>query len=200
MTNFEKSLNKLKLIEGGYSNDPKDKGGETYRGISRVYNPNWKGWKLIDQCKELFPTTFKHELDKIKTLQLHVKELYKEKYWNVFKGDKILSDKVADRLFNIFVHIGDLTFTVTSLQKVLNSLHRGSVGHDLVIDGILGGKTINMLNFMCAYAHSSYKDRALESYIVKGLRAYQAVYYMENAIENPEKRVFTKGFLNRAFK
>ena len=37
--------------EGGYGNDPDDVGGETYKGISRVYNPSWKGWGLIDDYK-----------------------------------------------------------------------------------------------------------------------------------------------------
>ncbi len=37
--------------EGGYANHPADKGGETYRGISRKANPNWEGWKYIDDVK-----------------------------------------------------------------------------------------------------------------------------------------------------
>ena len=43
MINFSNKYNtcieKLLKKEGGYVNDPDDKGGQTYRGISRKYNP-----------------------------------------------------------------------------------------------------------------------------------------------------------------
>ena len=37
--------------EGGYVDDRDDRGGETYRGISRNNFPDWKGWKKIDGFK-----------------------------------------------------------------------------------------------------------------------------------------------------
>lgn len=37
--------------EGGYANHKNDKGGETYRGITRKHNPNWNGWAFIDNVK-----------------------------------------------------------------------------------------------------------------------------------------------------
>lgn len=40
--------------EGGYANVVGDKGGETYCGISRVNNPKWQGWAIIDAKKKLF--------------------------------------------------------------------------------------------------------------------------------------------------
>ncbi len=39
--------------EGGYVNDPDDRGGETYKGLSRPANPGWEGWKIIDSLKPL---------------------------------------------------------------------------------------------------------------------------------------------------
>lgn len=35
--------------KGEHTKDPDDPGGETYSGISRRYNPNWKGWVFIDK-------------------------------------------------------------------------------------------------------------------------------------------------------
>ena len=51
MANFEDAYKKLLIKEGGYVHDSDDSGGETYRGISRRYNPTWEGWDIIDTYK-----------------------------------------------------------------------------------------------------------------------------------------------------
>src|SRR2546426_796362 len=51
MADFDYALTQLLKVEGGYANDPRDPGGETYKGISRVFWPNWSGWPLIDAAK-----------------------------------------------------------------------------------------------------------------------------------------------------
>ena len=53
-----KLINMVLTHEGGYSSGNEkqtkgDKGKETYCGISRVYNPNWDGWKIIDRHKPI---------------------------------------------------------------------------------------------------------------------------------------------------
>jgi len=48
---FSHILNDTLKHEGGYANHSADKGGETYRGITRKNNPNWQGWKYIDEVK-----------------------------------------------------------------------------------------------------------------------------------------------------
>ena len=40
MADFTKYLPKLLQYEGVYSNNPKDSGGETYKGVSRVNFPH----------------------------------------------------------------------------------------------------------------------------------------------------------------
>ena len=51
MADFRESFNKVILAEGGYVNDPDDKGGETYLGISRVNHPYSTMWDIIDAIK-----------------------------------------------------------------------------------------------------------------------------------------------------
>jgi lysozyme family protein len=51
MADFKQAHSIVMNNEGGYANDPSDRGGETYKGISRNNFPNWKGWKLIDLHK-----------------------------------------------------------------------------------------------------------------------------------------------------
>ena len=48
MADFNKAYKATMGHEGGYVDDPADKGGETYKGIARRYNPGWGGWKQID--------------------------------------------------------------------------------------------------------------------------------------------------------
>ena len=51
-SDFEKSLTFVLSAEGGYANNKNDKGGETYKGVARNYNPHWGGWVQIDLVKE----------------------------------------------------------------------------------------------------------------------------------------------------
>ena len=51
MADFKKALSKILKWEAGYVNDPDDAGGETFAGVSRKNNKNWKGWPIIDKHK-----------------------------------------------------------------------------------------------------------------------------------------------------
>lgn len=53
MAYFGDAFKKLSIKEGGYVNDKDDAGGETYRGISRKYNPTWQGWTMIDLIRNI---------------------------------------------------------------------------------------------------------------------------------------------------
>jgi lysozyme family protein len=57
MADFEIAYGETELREGGYVNDPVDRGGETHRGVARKFHPDWSGWKIIDQIKQ------DHQLD-----------------------------------------------------------------------------------------------------------------------------------------
>jgi hypothetical protein len=47
--NFVETYNHLRAYEGNYVYHINDKGGETYAGITRRYNPEWYGWKYVDR-------------------------------------------------------------------------------------------------------------------------------------------------------
>ena len=92
MANFGDAFKKLSIKEGGYVNDKDDAGGETYRGISRKYNPTWQGWNMIDQYKKHYTVgskEFKSKLDNDIQLQKLVWSKYKLeriKYYNDIAG------------------------------------------------------------------------------------------------------------------
>jgi lysozyme family protein len=66
MNRFNKFIKVVEKAEGGYVNDPADRGAETYKGISRKFHPNWPGWGVVDKHKPLKTNQFINdpELDK----------------------------------------------------------------------------------------------------------------------------------------
>ncbi|MDQ7043994.1 MAG: glycosyl hydrolase 108 family protein [Sulfurimonas sp.] len=88
MAKFENSIDKILINEGGYVNDPSDRGGETNFGISKLSYPN------VD----------------IKNITVEkAKEIYKRDYWDKVKGDDIESEHIAYEIFDTAVNMGSRT-------------------------------------------------------------------------------------------
>lgn len=115
MANFNKVYERLKVNEGGYVNDPDDRGGETYLGISRKYHPDATFWKFIDDYKKQNGTKNINEVLKKNTaIQSEIKDIYKKEYWDVFKLDDCISQGLASEIFDDAVNRG-----VSSACKIL---------------------------------------------------------------------------------
>jgi len=169
-------LNTMEL-EGGYVNDSDDLGGETYKGITRKNYPHWLGWRLIDKSKG------KRDLGSIDALQSMVYNFYYENYYKDFaKYDK----EIADKLFDMSVNLGK-SRTKKIFQKALNVLNRNEKDFDdLVVDGLLGSKTLNAYN------------KVNKKNLLKTLEGLQFMHYYqlaESGIKTQEK--FFNGWLKR---
>ncbi len=120
MANFEIALKKLLIHEGGYVNDPNDKGGETYKGISRVNHKKDNLWTYIDDYKRLYSNDmkkFKTAISKDYNINKRVNDIYKTSYWNPFKLDKVKNQELAEQIFDDAVNRG-----VAAACKLLCSL------------------------------------------------------------------------------
>lgn len=104
MANFDIAFQRTSKFEGGWVNDDADSGKETYKGISRVYQKSWAGWKIIDSYKK--KSNFPKNLESDKTLQELVKKCYRENYWAPIWGDKIDNQNVANDLYDTAVNMG----------------------------------------------------------------------------------------------
>lgn len=139
---FESALSAVDALESLYSNNPKDRGGETFCGIARTRHPTWSGWPLVDQMKrEGRPIEKTVELGKL------VNDFYKANFWSAQKCDLIddLSPSIAHELFESSVNCGP-TQGGKFLQRALNLLNRrGTLYEDLTVDGQVGLKTIAAL-------------------------------------------------------
>lgn len=104
MANFDEAYKRTLKFEGGYVNDPSDRGGETYKGIARKFNAKWRGWDIIDKYKT--NPNFPKCLDSDTQLQTLVKQCYRANYWEPLWGDKIQNQAVANDLYDTAVNMG----------------------------------------------------------------------------------------------
>lgn len=103
MADFKIAYNKTNSREGGYVNDPKDSGGETYKGISRVYNPDWAGWYLIDIIKKKRKIE-KGEIIQDETIEKLHRDFVKQNYWDKIQGDSIPNQDFANFFYDFYFH------------------------------------------------------------------------------------------------
>lgn len=135
MANFKSALDKVLSKEGGYVNDPDDKGGETYKGISRKHNPNWRGWRIIDDIKKDFPKISNKDMTDLLRLNINIEKevyyLYKNDYWNCLELDDIPNQMVAECIFDTCVNQG-MRAAVKFAQRVIGVKEDGRWTLDLL--------------------------------------------------------------------
>lgn len=187
MADFECSFLSTMGHEGKYSNDPEDAGGETYRGISRVYHPNWLGWRLIDGLKR--SPNFPKNLEREKALQDLVRDFYKLVFWDMFQGDKIPNQELADEMFDTGVNMS-VNRAVKFLQRSLNYLNRNAkLFPDMVDDGVLGPTTLKCLGI--------YISKDPIDLLLKMMNSLQAQHYMNYMKKSPIQEKYCRGWFKR---
>lgn len=169
MAEFLSAYERVLGHEGGYVNDPTDRGGETYMGISRKFNPQWEGWPIVDSHKPLE----RGEVIKDIILSGLVKQFYKRTQWDVINGDRINSQRAAEFLFDWFVNSG--TAGIISAQKAIA----------VKADGKVGNMTLTALN--------SQGEAVLMTKLINA----RIAFVNDIVRRNPSQKRFLKGWLNR---
>jgi lysozyme family protein len=188
MANFFESYNKTMKVEGGYANSKHDRGGETWRGISRVFWPNWEGWAIIDSYKPI-TNTFEKNLALDQKLDVLVKNFYKQNFWDIMCLDQCNSQVIANELFDTGVNCGTKV-PAKFLQKTLNRLNRQQTWwKDIAEDGAIGNQTISTLNISLA------KHSRMELAIARALNGLQTAYYFDITPENDQNEFNLLGWL-----
>jgi lysozyme family protein len=173
--------------EGGYAKDDDDQGGETYKGISRRYNPSWVGWSIIDQHKLRpgFPNTAYNDT----LLNKEVRKFYKERYWDVNLLDEFNSQPVANEMFDTGVNMG-IGRAGRFLQCALNLLNNnGERWDDIVEDGVVGKNTLKALNACLAFRG--------DGVLYKILNILQGMHYIEYMTKSPTQEKYAYGWFSR---
>lgn len=163
--------------EGGYVSDPKDRGGETYCGISRKAHPRWSGWKIVDMYK---PLKWNEKIDD-EDLRQTVIELYTKTYYTPLKIDRINNMLLSAHLFDHGVNAG-LSASAKLLQKSINEICNVSIS----VDGKIGNETL-------AYANNADNLNALVNKFIENRNQF----YKNIVNRNPSQKKFLNGWLNR---
>ena len=162
---FNKIFEYILSVEGGYSNDKADKGGKTKYGIIEVEARKY-GYKgdMKDLSKDV------------------AEDIYKNKYYLSNNLDKIKDKRVALSIADWTINSG--SWGLKKAQQTVNILK----GEILVVDGVLGEKSIQAIN-------SINPELFLTQYHELQRKFYKAI--VDN---NPSQSVFLKGWLNRVIK
>lgn len=127
MADFSSAMKYLASLEGGYVNDPDDRGGATKYGISlNFYKQN------IDRYAD--------EQDIQALTREEAENIYREWFWYPSGVEALNSKDLANRVFALAVNAG-IKPAVRVLQKAVNQS-----GYSLEVDGVLGPKTANASN------------------------------------------------------
>ncbi|NTW18174.1 MAG: hypothetical protein HGA42_00570 [Nostocales cyanobacterium W4_Combined_metabat2_030] len=161
-------------FEGGYVNNPVDKGGETYRGISRKANPKWTGWTAVDA----YPGKTKSTI--ISKLETDVKLFYFNNYFKIYNLHLLNDIKVGLAIFDFVVNSG-----MKNAQPVMLNAINAAFGTKLKSFNI---DTINALNGMNGTKLLKVIAEARENYVTKVIA------------NNPSQSVFANGWRNRLAK
>ena len=173
---FEKAYDRTHKNEGFYANNPNDRGGETYCGISRRFHPDWEGWKIVDSYED------KDKLKHDKVLNSMVRVFFEQNYWEANKFQYIDFDLLAMKLYDIGVN-ADYLVSQKLFQRSLNFL-----GADLKVDGILGRKTFG------AYNSLDFEDKVN---CLKTLSGLQINYYVEITEKRSDQKCWSRNWLGR---
>lgn len=156
--------------EGGYTNNPNDKGGPTNFGITQADLSKYLGHNaLISEVKNLSEDT--------------AREIYEQRY---YYGPSIqkLPEEIQPFIFDSAVNNGARR-AIKFIQRVCNQA--GYPPH-LDEDGAMGPKTLAGAN----WALNEMKD-----YFLKSLIEERRMFYLLIVDHNPDQSVFIKGWLNR---
>ena len=120
--NWQSSLARVLVYEGGKVDNPKDPGGRTNQGVTQTTFTSYLREKALPSADVYLITSGE------------VSDIYKTRYWDVVQGDALPAG-VDFCLFDPAVNSGP-AHAVVWLQQSLGDVYKGS------IDGVMGSKTL----------------------------------------------------------
>ena len=185
MNTFERALAHTLKIEGTYSDDPDDPGGETFAGIARNYWPDWEGWSYIDviTARGERPVLTEH-------LQRLVHGFYRVNFYDRIGGDRLVFPELGIEMFEMAVNTGT-SQAACFLQEALNLLNRnGKSWPEILVAATIGTTTIGTL-------HKAMTENHGAKSVIKMVNALQAEFYLECIRARPVSEKYIRGWLKR---
>ena len=182
MAKIEKALDILYKLEFSNENDVLERNatedGWTFMGIYQGAFPQLDLWKVIRQKMQQYNGDMKlvgSMLYNNATVREMVQAFYKKEFWDKARLDEVVSQQIANEIFVAGVNMG-MKKAVMLAQKLVG----------VPADGVMGPKTLAAIN--------KYDDAAFdEMYDILETDHYDMII-----ANNPSKRIYAKGWKNRA--
>jgi lysozyme family protein len=175
---FDQAFTRTVGLEGGYSNNPADPGGETMWGITAT---TARAHAYVGPMRDM--------------PRAAARAIYQTAFWELVHLDQVdvFSPKIAEELFDTGVNCG-VGVPVPFLQRCLNAFNRqGRDYPDVPVDGLAGARTIDALR-----AFLKVRGPKGEVAMLKALNSLQGARYIELVEKRPTSEAFVYGwFLNR---
>ncbi len=157
--------------EGGFVNDPADRGGATNLGITQQTLTEWRGVPVsVDDVKNL--------------TESEARDIYETRYLKKPKIDWLPFPHPQIFVFDMAVNHGP-SRAVKILQKTINKAGFGTIG----VDGGMGPMTNNA----ATAAHE-----AMGNYFQNAMVEERKAFYEKIIANNPSQERFRNGWMNRA--
>lgn len=173
----EQCINGVIEREGGYVNDPRDKGGETCWGVTlAVARANGYTGDMAKMPKSV------------------AADIYRRQYWTAPAFDKVceVNACIADELFDTGVNMGT-SVAAKFFQRCLNVFNLSCLEQpkypDVVVDGNIGPKTIAAFKSYMALRG----EKGAET-MLKALNCLQGARYIELAENRTANEAFVYGW------
>lgn len=172
--------------EGGFSDDPDDRGGATNLGITAGTLARAHKAGIVGHC------------DVKRLTRAEAAAIYRRFYWDPIGGDRLPAplDMV---LFDAAVNCG-VGAAVKHLQEALNAL---LPGNPLVVDGGYGPKTLEALKSVLdadqdiTQMYRGLEPHALLRYLTLDVLMNRVELYDAIADRDPSQRTFLRGWIHR---
>lgn len=174
---FERAVAHTLGIEGGYADDPADRGGKTNWGITEAV------------AREHGYVGDMRALPKARALAI-----YRLLYWDRIGLDWIaaVDPAIAGEVFDTGVNMG-VSVACRFLQRVLNALNRGGTDYpDLVVDGVAGPATAQALRALLRLRGAEGR-----TVVLRYLDALQGARYVDLAEQRVANETFMFGWAKR---
>jgi lysozyme family protein len=133
MNSFDEAFEQTLGLEGGYSDDPADRGGRTKYGITEA------------TFREALSQGVIAGVDNIRDLTVaQAKAIYKIRYWTPLRLDEVGDPAIAAEIFDTAVNSGP------GRAALIAQLALRFLGEAIVADGAMGPATIGAINKWCA--------------------------------------------------
>lgn len=172
---MEKIIDEILEKEGGYVNDPSDRGGETNFGITRSTATHY-GYtgEMVDLPEELAREIYKNIY------------ILKPGFHNIHEMDEHIGEMVIDCGVNCGAYTAAKMF-----QRVINLFNKGGTWYDdLKVDGQIGSKSLN--SFSVFLAKRGLGGRKVFADTYRCLRGY---HYISLAERDQSQEDFIYGWM-----